>query len=149
MNAFPEQRIRGFELRAMPGNRGLIGLRIEERRDGEHQPPPVETVRPPATSGSFDALVTHLQARPASETVMVHRDVGASNVLVFGHATAILGRRPFADNVPDQAQAQRNAAAIALLNSWLAEDHGEASDEWTEIQGALDADRLSRRKLFR
>ncbi len=52
--------------------------------------------------------------------------------------------------VMDEAQARKNQAAIALLNSWL-EDHEEAAEHqkaWEFLSTAIDEDRLSDRPLF-
>ncbi len=46
-------------------------------------------------------------------------------------------------------QAQKNQAAIALLQSWLDEDDaGEDAHAWQILKTSLDADRLSNRPLF-
>jgi hypothetical protein len=47
-------------------------------------------------------------------------------------------------------QAQKNQAAIDLLNSWLddTEDASEHQQSWAILKTALDEDRLSDRPLF-
>jgi hypothetical protein len=48
--------------------------------------------------------------------------------------------------VVDAEQAQKNQAAINLLNSWL--DDNEHQQAWEFLKTALDEDRLSNRPLF-
>lgn len=46
-------------------------------------------------------------------------------------------------------QAEKNQAAIDLLQSWMdEEDTGEDAQAWTILKINLDADRLSDRRLF-
>ena len=51
-----------------------------------------------------------------------------------------------------QQQMERNRALIQLVESWLDEDSKRDAKvveaEWEEFKSALDADRLSDRKLF-
>ncbi len=51
-----------------------------------------------------------------------------------------------------QHQMEKNRALIALVESWYEEDSQrdaqEVQVEWDEFKKALDADRLSDRKLF-
>lgn len=51
-----------------------------------------------------------------------------------------------------QRQMERNRALIQLVESWLDEDSKRDAKvveaEWEEFKSALDADRLSDRKLF-
>jgi hypothetical protein len=51
-----------------------------------------------------------------------------------------------------QRQMEKNRALIELVGSWLAEDSErdpqEVQAEWEEFRAALEADRLSDRKLF-
>jgi hypothetical protein len=59
----------------------------------------------------------------------------------------------FRQNLPsivDPEQAQKNQAAINLLDSWLeeTEDAAEHQEAWDFLQTALDEDRLSDRPLF-
>ena len=65
--------------------------------------------------------------------------------------------RQFRQNIPasdssiiDAEQAQKNQAAIDLLDSWLddTEDASEHRQSWEFLKTALDADRLSDRPLF-
>ena len=65
--------------------------------------------------------------------------------------------RQFRQNIPaspqsvvDAEQAQKNQAAIALLDSWLDddEDASEHQQAWEFLKAALDEDRLSDRPLF-
>jgi hypothetical protein len=49
---------------------------------------------------------------------------------------------------PDSAHSSRTAAAIALLRAWREGDEAEQRDTLTYLKMALDADRLSDRKLF-
>jgi hypothetical protein len=53
-------------------------------------------------------------------------------------------------SVVDAEQAQKNQAAIALLDSWLedSEDALEHQQAWEFLKTALDEDRLSDRPLF-
>jgi hypothetical protein len=55
-----------------------------------------------------------------------------------------------ASTVIDAEQAQRNQAAIDLLDSWLedTEDASEHQQAWDFLKTALDEDRLSDRPLF-
>jgi hypothetical protein len=55
-----------------------------------------------------------------------------------------------APSVIDAEQAQKNQAAIDLLDSWLgeAEDASEHQQAWDFLKTALDEDRLSDRPLF-
>jgi hypothetical protein len=46
-------------------------------------------------------------------------------------------------------QAQKNQAAITLLDSWLDEDASEHQQAWDYLKKAMDEDRLSDRSLFR
>jgi len=46
-------------------------------------------------------------------------------------------------------QAQKNQAAITLLDSWLDEDASEHQQTWDYLKKAMDEDRLSDRSLFR
>ncbi|NJM49263.1 MAG: hypothetical protein HC860_26350 [Alkalinema sp. RU_4_3] len=57
---------------------------------------------------------------------------------------------PAAGVVIDIEQAQRNQAAIDLLDSWLGdgEDAAEHQQSWDFLKTALDEDRLSGRPLF-
>jgi hypothetical protein len=52
--------------------------------------------------------------------------------------------------VVNTEQAQKNQAAVDLLNSWLneEEDAAEHQQSWDFLQTALDEDRLSNRPLF-
>lgn len=65
--------------------------------------------------------------------------------------------REFRQNIPstaspviDAEQAQKNQAAIELLDSWLddTEDASEHQQTWDFLKTALDEDRLSNRPLF-
>lgn len=65
--------------------------------------------------------------------------------------------REFRQNIPstaspviDAEQAQKNQAAIELLDSWLddTEDALEHQQAWDFLKTALDEDRLSNRPLF-
>jgi hypothetical protein len=62
--------------------------------------------------------------------------------------------RPHHNNgdVWQQQQMKRNRTLIELVESWVAEDSRrdpqEVVAEWEEFKEALDADRLSDRKLF-
>ncbi|BAY86310.1 hypothetical protein NIES267_58160 [Calothrix parasitica NIES-267] len=65
--------------------------------------------------------------------------------------------RQFRENIPstaspviDAEQAQKNQAAINLLDSWLddTEDASEHQQAWDFLKTALDEDRLSNRPLF-
>ncbi len=51
-----------------------------------------------------------------------------------------------------QQQMEKNRALIALVESWYEEDSEldpqEVEAEWEEFKNALDADRLSDRRLF-
>jgi hypothetical protein len=55
--------------------------------------------------------------------------------------------------LPDvgEASAERNQAAIRLLDAWLREDASAPaeSDTWKLLKTALDRDRPAGRKLFR
>jgi hypothetical protein len=53
-------------------------------------------------------------------------------------------------SVINPEQAQKNQAAIALLDSWLQddEDPSEQQQAWECLKSALDEDRLSDRPLF-
>ena len=55
--------------------------------------------------------------------------------------------------LPDvgEASAERNQAAIRLLDAWLREDASAPaeSDTWEQLKTALDRDRPAGRKLFR
>ncbi|NCJ05448.1 hypothetical protein GS597_02750 [Synechococcales cyanobacterium C] len=55
-----------------------------------------------------------------------------------------------APSVIDAEQAQKNQAAIDLLDSWLddTEDASEHQQAWDFLKTALDEDRLSDRPLF-
>jgi hypothetical protein len=55
-----------------------------------------------------------------------------------------------APSVIDAEQAQRNQAAINLLDSWMSddEDASEHQQSWDFLKTALDEDRLSDRPLF-
>lgn len=55
-----------------------------------------------------------------------------------------------APSVIDAEQAQKNQAAINLLDSWLddTEDASEHQQAWDFLKTALDEDRLSDRPLF-
>jgi hypothetical protein len=74
------------------------------------------------------------------------------------HWAALLDNlRQFRQNIPPTAsavidieQAQKNQAAIDLLDSWLdeSEDAAEHQQSWEFLKTALDEDRLSDRPLF-
>lgn len=74
------------------------------------------------------------------------------------HWAALLDNlRQFRQNIPPTAsaivdieQAQKNQAAIDLLDSWLddSEDATEHQQTWDFLKTALDEDRLSDRPLF-
>ncbi|NJN87543.1 MAG: hypothetical protein HC881_16070 [Leptolyngbyaceae cyanobacterium SL_7_1] len=53
-------------------------------------------------------------------------------------------------SVIDAEQAQKNQAAIDLLDSWLGDDENasEHQQAWEFLRTALDEDRLSDRPLF-
>jgi hypothetical protein len=53
-------------------------------------------------------------------------------------------------SVVNAEQAQKNQAAIDLLDSWLGDDEDAAEDRqtWEFLKTALDEDRLSDRPLF-
>jgi hypothetical protein len=55
-----------------------------------------------------------------------------------------------AEPIVDGEQAQKNQAAIALLDSWMNddEDANEHQQAWDFLKTALDEDRLSDRPLF-
>lgn len=55
-----------------------------------------------------------------------------------------------ASSAIDAEQAQKNQAAIELLDSWLNEDEdtSEHQQAWEFLKTALDEDRLSDRSLF-
>jgi hypothetical protein len=57
---------------------------------------------------------------------------------------------PIASTIVDVEQAQKNQAAIDLLDSWLddSEDAAEHQQTWDFLKTALDEDRLSDRPLF-
>jgi hypothetical protein len=62
-------------------------------------------------------------------------------------------RQKVSSDIPtviDAEQAQRNQAAIDLLDSWLSddEDASEHQQAWDFLKTALDEDRLSDRPLF-
>jgi hypothetical protein len=80
-------------------------------------------------------------------TVGEHQVLGDVDVLfVFDTRT------PVRQRAADQEQAARNAGIVALLDKWLREaEQGIDPRErqaWDETRAALDADRLSTRKLF-
>lgn len=56
--------------------------------------------------------------------------------------------RSLPETPQDSPQSSRTAAAIALLRAWRAGDETEQRDTLTYLKTALDADRLSDRKLF-
>jgi hypothetical protein len=146
MIAFGIQRLQGFDAPpSLQRPQGLLGLGADELEAYAENQVTDESIRY-TTSGSFDALVRHRQWRPAFEVASGDEE-GVAKVR-FGTAADILGRvAPM--YVANHEQARRNAAAVALLNAWLEEDPGgNASDEWAEIQGSIDAERLSGRKLF-
>src|SRR5713226_6812514 len=54
----------------------------------------------------------------------------------------------FARAVLEDRLMDRNRAAMALLDQWLAEPPAEEDENWEELQAALEADHPSHRKLF-
>jgi hypothetical protein len=61
--------------------------------------------------------------------------------------------RQFRQQIPsvvDEEQAQKNQAALDLLDSWLKDDEDPTDQQqaWEFLQTALDEDRLSDRPLF-
>ena len=60
-----------------------------------------------------------------------------------GQAPAEFARTVLEDRLMD-----RNRAAMALLDQWLAETPNEEDENWEELQAALEADHPSHRKLF-
>jgi predicted transcriptional regulator len=60
-----------------------------------------------------------------------------------GQAPADFARAVLEDRLMD-----RNRAAMALLDQWLAEPPAEEDETWGEFQAALEADHPSNRKLF-
>jgi hypothetical protein len=63
---------------------------------------------------------------------------------------ARLGQAPevFARAVLEDRLMERNRAAMALLDQWLAEEPDVEDEAWPEFQAALEADHPSNRKLF-
>ena len=61
-----------------------------------------------------------------------------------------LGQAPgdFARTVLEDRLMERNHAAMALLDQWLAERADAEDEAWPEFQAALEADHPSDRKLF-
>ena len=56
-------------------------------------------------------------------------------------------RMPFVE-VCNLEQRARNAEAIALLDSWLADESGYDAEVWPTFRKAIEEDRLSDRKRF-
>jgi predicted transcriptional regulator len=54
----------------------------------------------------------------------------------------------FARAVLEDRLMERNRAAMALLDQWLAEAPDTEDEVWPEFQAALEADHPSSRKLF-
>jgi len=147
MSAFEVQNLRGFDVPPAPPARGLIGIGQDETH--EEHPFAVSQELANATS-AFDALITHQQLRAPFATIELGQPglIGVGGLAShFVYHVAFTLRRN--NEVLDYAQAQQNAAALALIMAWLEEDPGGApSSEWYEIQKSLDANRLSSRKLF-
>jgi hypothetical protein len=59
-------------------------------------------------------------------------------------------KSPTVSSIVNAEQAQKNQAAIDLLDSWLqeSEDESEHQQAWEFLKTALDEDRLSDRPLF-
>jgi hypothetical protein len=59
-------------------------------------------------------------------------------------------KSPAVSSTVNAEQAQKNQAAISLLDSWLGEgeDESEHQEAWKFLKTALDEDRLSDRPLF-
>lgn len=48
----------------------------------------------------------------------------------------------------DSEQSRRAEEAIRLLDEWMADDSGYDEETWPKLRAALEADRLSSRRLF-
>lgn len=102
-----------------------------------------------------DGTVDTFQATAVPETLDALLQELPLGTPVEGGRTWFLYEDPSATAVvPDFEKPERaiesgvNAAAIALLQSWLAEDRHEPTEDWDVLKEALDRDRLSGRKLF-
>ena len=60
------------------------------------------------------------------------------------------GRTPpeFVRDLVSEKLLERNRAAMALLDQWLAEGPDHEDETWPEFQAALEADHPSSRKIF-
>jgi hypothetical protein len=95
---------------------------------------------PSSSTTSFELLLHEIEATP--------RESWADLLYTLRQF-----RQKVSSDIPtviDAEQAQRNQAAIDLLDSWLSddEDASEHQQAWDFLKTALDEDRLSDRPLF-
>ncbi|WP_019499679.1 hypothetical protein [Pseudanabaena sp. PCC 6802] len=99
-------------------------------------------------------MATHSNSSSASLELLLH-EIEATPREYWTDLLDIL--RQFRQKIPstalpviDAEQAQKNQAAIDLLDSWLddTEDASEHQQAWDFLKTALDEDRLSDRPLF-
>ncbi|MFM2311119.1 MAG: hypothetical protein RLZZ04_395 [Cyanobacteriota bacterium] len=99
-------------------------------------------------------MVEHSSLPPASLELLLH-EIEATPKEYWADLLDTL--RQFRQKIPsttppviDAEQAQKNQAAIDLLDSWLGEneDASEHQQAWDFLRTALDEDRLSDRPLF-
>ena len=94
--------------------------------------------RPHPSPASLDLLIREIKATPQE-----HWDTLLQTLRQFRAQFT-----PTPQPVLDPEQAQKNQAAIALLQSWQAEETQTDSQTWDYLKTALDQDRLSDRPLF-
>lgn len=70
-----------------------------------------------------------------------------SKVALYGIAAGWKFEKPKAFDMRGKVE-PKNAAAVALLDSWLSEDAGDQQETWQYLMKAIDENRLSNRKLF-
>ncbi|MDZ7957240.1 MAG: hypothetical protein RMY34_04945 [Aulosira sp. DedQUE10] len=99
-------------------------------------------------------MADHLSSPPASLELLLH-EIEATPREYWTDLLETL--RQFRQKIPSDAssvvdveQAQKNQAAIKLLDSWMSddEDASEHQQAWNFLKTALDEDRLSDRPLF-
>ena len=112
--------------------------------------------RAPATTlGTFVGVVSDEAAAPPTKRSRPTHGTTASSLQDYSESVAakpsgaVLAFRDIDGKPAGRPLSPRNAAAIALLEKWLADDSGYDEDTWPALKAGIEESRTSTRKRFR